>query len=178
MPRATFVVELDIDQDGTYGTVFGTDVKSATIFRGRDNFMDSAREGHLSVALNNSLGKYSPRGPNVVTENSVALTTLVPIRVRTTSPVVAIHFTGIITSISVDPNPKQQQVTLEATDSMIVLQRAIIYQRLMQSKSTGIIINRLIDAAEGELVSNPAFDENLSGYSVISGGGTSRLASG
>jgi len=168
--RATFVVELDIDQDGTYGTNITDDVKAATIFRGRDDYLDSARAGRLSVTLNNSTGQYSPRGASVITENSVALTTLVPIRVRTTAPSTTTQFTGFITSISVDPVPKSQEATIEATDSMVMLERAIISQRLMQGQPTELIIHRLIDAAEGEpFLGNPCFDEDTSGW-AISGG--------
>ena len=60
MSRATFVVELDIDQDGVYLTDVTNDVISASIFRGRDDFMDAAQVGTLSITLDNHLGKYAP----------------------------------------------------------------------------------------------------------------------
>ena len=179
MPRATFVIEMDIDQDGTYGTTITSDVKSATIFRGRDNFMDAAQVGRLSLTMDNSAGKYSPQGASVVTENSIALTTLVPVRVRTTAPSTTTQFTGFITSISVDPSPGSQEVTIEANDSMVVLERAIISQRLMQSQATGMIINRLLDATEGEEhIDNPSFDEDLAGYTVLGTGTNTRVTTG
>lgn len=164
MPRATFVVELDIDEDGTYGTDVTSDVMDATIFRGRSEELEAAREGKLTVILNNSGGLYAPKSSTVVTENSVKLTTLVPIRVRTTAPSTTPQFTGFITDINVDPTHKKQRVKITATDSMTVLQRAVISQRLVQGQPTGVIIHRLMDAVEGELISNTSFDEDLTGY--------------
>ena len=160
MPRATFVVELDIDEDDTYGTDITSDVIDATIFRGRDDFLDAAQVGKLSVTLDNHLGKYAPKSPQVVTENTVGLTTSIPIRLRTTAPTTITHFTGWISSIKVNANPKKQTVTLSAVDGMDSLRRAIIGQRLIKGEATDLIIHRLLDAAEGELSTNPSFDDD------------------
>ena len=168
MPRATFIVELDLNEDGTYEQNITSDVLSATMFRGRSEDLDAAQQGSLTLTLDNSLGKYAPKSATVLS----GFAPYKPVRIRTTSPAAASHFTGIITKISVDPAHDQQQVTVTAMDSVEVLRRAIISQRLLQGQPTGIILHRLLDASEqGEHCDNPAFDEDLSGYADGGWGG-------
>lgn len=162
MPRATFIVELDLDDDVTYEEDITSDVISATTFRGRGNDIDAADIGQATVVLNNATGKYSPKSELLTNFKNYK-----KIRIRTTAPSALPHFTGFITSIAPDSSHKKQRTVIKASDSMEIFDRVIISQRLMQDQPIGLILNRLIDASEGELVDNTSFDEDLTGYSDL-----------
>ncbi len=168
MPRATFVFELDLNNDGVFEENITSDVISGDIFRGRSEEGDAAEEGTLSITLDNSSGKYTPK--NSASPLYPNLTTLVQIRARITSPAVENEFLGYITELRVKPQPNQQTVEIDAVDSTNRLRKALISMRLFQDTPTGIIIQRILDLAEkGEIALNPFFDDALSTYSALSG---------
>ena len=158
MARATFVVELDLDDDGTYEEDITSDVISATTFRGRGNDIDSADIGQATVVLKNVTGEYSPKSGILANFENYK-----KIRIRTTAPSAVPHFIGFITSISPDPSHKKQRTTIKASDSMELLKRIHISQRLMQDQLTGIIFNRLLPLPP------PAFPHNFTTRPTSSG---------
>ena len=173
MPRATFVIELDLNDDDVYEQNITQYVMSASLFRGRNDSSDSGRESRLDLTLKNNDGRFSPK--NTSSPYYPNLTTFKRIRVRTTSPSTTQQFTGYITSISIESKANKQSAGIIAIDDLTYLRSIRANTRLMRDKDSGVVVHRYIDHAEvPELITNPSGDVGTAGYSSEAGGSVTR----
>jgi len=173
VPLATFEVKLDLDGSGAYATDitayvwrFGSLRISG---RGRQRDLGAAGPARLTLTMTNADGRFSPKNtggayyPNFHPYKGI--------RVRATYNAVTYDlFKGIITSIDVKPKTKDALAYISAADFMWALERTSVRLPLMEGHHPGVIIQRLLDYAEiGEVVANPTFKDDLTGYALVGG---------
>ena len=172
MPTATILAKLDLAADRT----FTTDISAYLVDPqdlgvdglGREGDMDAAGPSRCQVLVDNADGRFStknsgsPYYPNL--KPGVLIRVQVPWNAVTYD-----YFLGIVTEIEVLPMPSDKLARLTCIDMMAVL--AVTDTRLaaMENQYTGVIVDRLLDGAEGELVNNPRFESDLTGYSATGG---------
>lgn len=164
MPRGTFVVECDLNDDFAYEENITLDVISANFSLGKSSSSRSPESGKLDLVVDNHLGRFNPR--------TTLFDTTKAIRLRSTAPAAVNGFTGFITSISISASPNQQTARITAEDRWGILKRNIVSLALMRNQSIGVIVNRILDVAEGsEICINPISEDSVSGWSPEGGTG-------
>jgi len=172
VPTATILAKLDLAADRT----FTTDISAYLVDPqdlgvdglGREGDMDAAGPSRCQVLVDNADGRFStknsgsPYYPNL--KPGILIRVQVPWNAVTYD-----YFLGIVTEIEVLPMPGDKLARLTCIDMMAVLAATDTRLAAMESQYTGVIIDRLLDGAEGELVNNPRFESDLTGYSAIGG---------
>jgi len=173
VPLATFEVKLDLDSSGAYATditAFVWRFGSLRISgRGRQRDLGAAGPATLALTMTNADGRFSPKNtggayyPNFHPYKGI--------RVRATYNAVTYDlFKGFITVIDVKPKTKDALAYISAADFMWALERTSVRLPLMEGHHPGVIIQRLLDYAEiGEVVANPTFKDDLTGYALVGG---------
>ena len=182
MSLTTWEVTLDLDGSGSYATDITAYVwrfDSLRISgRGRRADLGAASPATLTLSLDNSDGRFSPKNTGGAYYNTFH--PYAGIRVRATYNAITYDlFKGIITGIGVKPHINDALVYVTAADFMWALERTSVRLPLMENHHPGVIIDRLLDHAEiGEHVDNPIFKDDLTGYSVLGTGTNTRVTTG
>ncbi|KPJ64883.1 hypothetical protein AMK68_00170 [candidate division KD3-62 bacterium DG_56] len=182
MALATWAVEFDLDEDGTFGTDISTYVhRMAGVSmqgRGRQVDLDAAGISTLTLTLGNDDGRFSPG--NAGGPYGTKFRPLKRVRLKVTYNAVTYDFWyGVIKSIEVRPMARDRTVFLSCEDMMSVLAATEIRLPLMCDQRAGVIIHRLLDAAEvGEQCDNPRFRDDLTGYTDLGTVTNTRVTSG
>jgi hypothetical protein len=182
MALATWAVELDLDDGGTFSTDISAYVERVAGLsmqgRGRKADLDAAGISILTLTLGNNDGRFSPG--NAGSPYGTTFRPLKRIRVRVTYNAVTYDFFyGIIKNIDVRPMAEERTVYLSCEDMMSVLAATEIRLPLMSDQRTGIIINRILDAAEvGEHCDNPRFKDDKTGYTDLGTVTNTRVTTG
>jgi hypothetical protein len=173
---------VDLDDSGAFATDLGGKWKIehewALEGRGRDQEHDAAGTASLVASLDNRDGRFSPK--NTGGAYYPNWTAYKQARVKLTFNAVTYDvITGVITDIKVGPEVGDQLCEITIRDYMYVCSRTDIRRPIMRDQYTGVIIHRLLDdvqAAEGRgWVSNPHFEVDDTGYSVIGGATMTRM---
>src|SRR3990172_9061456 len=173
MSSPTTVVALDMDADLVYEDTITSDVLEAAIRRGRQEDISQAEPGTCRLLLRNEDGRYTPKGAG-----AAPLHPFKGVRVSTSAPASANHFTGFIRRVSLDPK-LPGSLRVEAADWLWVLSRVDISRPLMRDVQSGILLHRIVDLAEvGEHCDNTRFRDDLTGWSNIAGGTGTRETTG
>ncbi len=172
----TWEVDLDLDDSGSYAT----DIKDYVHLddgiklspRGRGADLEAAQPVICTLMLDNSDGRFSPADSGSPYDPDFR--PYKRIRIRATFNAVTYDvFLGTITSIIVNPMLRDQFAYVTAIDDSYALSRTDIRLPSIGGVKTGIVTQRIIDLSEvGELVDNPRFKTDLTGYSKIDGGET------
>jgi len=166
MSDPTTVIALDMNADLVYEDNITSDVLEAAIRRGRQEDISQAEPGTCRLLLRNEDGRYTPKGAG-----AAPLHPFKGVRVSTSAPASANHFTGFIRRVSLDPK-LPGSLRVEAADWLWVLSRTDISRPLMRDAQSGILLHRIVDLAEvGEHCDNPRFRDDLTGYSDGAWGG-------
>lgn len=171
MPRATLDVEVDLTGVGDFTYAVTAAVQVADISYGREDELDHSRGGRLNLTF-----RYGADDPDLLQTTTwrqvdMGLVPGVPIRIRSTSPVVKTLFVGFITSRSIDPSPTSQQIQINAVDAMVRIQSIPVSLGLMTDEWTGTIINRILDTAEGvELCREPWPSDSVGNWINVASG--------
>src|SRR3972149_460624 len=173
MSDPTTAVALDLNADLVYEDNITSDVLEAAIRRGRQEDISQAEPGTCRLLLRNEDGRYTPKGAG-----AAPLHPFKGVRVSTSAPASANHFTGFIRRLSLDPK-LPGSLRVEAADWLWVLSRTDISRPLMRDVQSGILLHRIVDLAEvGEHCDNPRFRDDLTGWSNIGTGTGTRETTG
>jgi hypothetical protein len=194
MPDITGQLLIDLDDSGAFATnLCAADGDFTSGFwkvepgfllrgRGRSDELDEAGMASFTLSLDNADGRFSPQ--NSLSPYQVGF-------VNQFRPYKQAHvklifnavtydmIKGVITDIKIGPEAGDQLCEITIRDYMFVLSRTEIRRPLMLNQYTGVIIHRLLDDVEGaedrEEVANPAFAQNLTGWSAQSGATITRM---
>lgn len=168
MTALTTAIKFDTTDDGVYDLDATGKVMSAKFGRGRRADRSQAAPGRCTLVLNNDAGTFSPRnsglrplyGVQIVSEGQDL-------------------FTGFISRVFQHPEPSRREVIVECGDWLWWLSRTDVKMPLMRDVLSNIFIHRIADAAEvGELVANPRFADDLTGYTDLGAGTGVRVTTG
>lgn len=154
MALATWAIELDLDDDGTFGYDIADYVqRSAGVSmqgRGRSADLDAAGISTLTLTLGNNDGRFSPG--NTGGPYGTKLRPLKRIRVKVTyNAVVYDFFYGVIKAIDVRPMAGERTVFLSCEDMMSVLAATDIRLTLTEDALTGDIIDAILDEVDATI---------------------------
>lgn len=182
MPVGVTTVKLDLDGDGVHETdisafllrdraIAGSDI-------GRSEELDAARSGRITLRMNNADGRFSPKKASSPYFNDLHPQIGILVEV-TYNSVTTGWFVGIVEDVNIRPLKPDREAWLTCSDWMSVFARSDTRLPLMFDKTTGVIVNRLIDESElGELVTNPRFKDDLDGYSDLGAATSIRTTAG
>lgn len=180
MALITMAITADLDGSGAFATDLTPDVHRdngidlPTLGRERD--LDAAGMGVMTLVLDNSDGKYTPKNTGSSLYANFPMQFKHVKCVATFNSVNYSLFYGVVTSLQVDPSIDSQTCTLSISDLMYVLSRREVRLPYMREAWTGNIVDRLLDLAEeGELVTNTRFETATTGYAAAGGGTISRV---
>ena len=180
MPVGVTTVKLDLNGDG----VAEEDV-SAYLLRdraisgteiGRSDEFASARKSSITLRLDNRDGRFSPKKASSPYFDNFHPQIAVLVEVAWNA-VTYPYFVGLVEEIDVKAlKTEGREVWLRCVDWMHVLAKSDSRLPLIEDRTSGVAINRLIDEAErGELVTNKRFKDDLAGYSALGSAAIARV---
>ena len=167
MAQPTTTTKADRDANFVYELDLTSDVKRADIRLGREADNSKTKPGICMLVLDNSGGEYTAKGANT------PLQPMHGIQVIADSQNL---FTGFVRRTQLHPDGNKQRIRVDCADWLWVLSRTDISLPLMLNIRSHILAHRITDLAEiGELVTNPRFKDDLTGYTGESGTTVTRV---
>lgn len=168
MSDLTNTVKLDqtSPRDGVFETDITSVVTHVTTRNGREKDSSKAKPGTCILRVNNASGDYTPKA------GGFAIRALQGVEVTTQAQDV---FTGFVQNVYLHPSAKKQDMIVRCADWLYILSRTDISMALMRDVRSDLMIHRALDLSEvGELVTNPRFKDDLTGYSEEHGSTNTR----